>query len=57
MFETFLIILAVLVFLFSTLLLLAVGSRDPSEIDGAKALKLLLVWAVSGAWLVTAVIS
>ena len=57
MFDTFLTILAVLVFLFSTLLLLAVGRHNPSEIDGAKALKLLLVWAISAAWLVTAVIS
>jgi len=57
MFETFLTILAVLVFLFCTLVLLAVGRKNPSKIDGAKVLKLLLVWAVSGAWLVAAVIS
>jgi hypothetical protein len=57
MFETFLTILAGLVFLFSTLLLLAVGREHPSKIDGGKALNLLLVWAISGAWLVTAVIS
>ena len=57
MFETFITILAVLVFVFSTLLLLAVGQQHPSKIDGGKALNLLLVWAVSGAWLVTAVIS
>ncbi len=57
MFETFLTILAVLVFVFSTLLLLAVGQQHPSKIDGGKALNLLFVWAVSGAWLVTAVIS
>ena len=57
MFETFLTILAGLVFLFCTLLLLAVGREDPSTIDGGKVLNLLLVWAISGAWLVTAVIS
>ena len=57
MLETFLTILAVLVFLFCTLVLLSAGGARPSTIDGAKVLKVLLVWAVSGAWLVTAVIS
>lgn len=57
MFETFLTILAVPVFLFCTFVLFAAGTDWPGQSDPNMVLKVLLTWAVAGAWLVAAVIS
>lgn len=58
MFETFLTVVAVIGIVGITALLLTAGHKlKPRDIDGDKVLKLIVIWLVCAAWLVTVVIS